>query len=385
MSDISPQQSPEKTIKRQAFLFPLSVKVIAVLICALIPPFALVFLVADLLHIPQVPPSVVRSGIVHVGSFTIPVIYVVVLATFALSLGLGIALAEMLFIHPSRRLLHWLINLRREGFKKIPPLSLPGSDEIGEIGRQLGFAALAFSRGSEESQASMEQRSLFIMTAAHQLRTPLTALLWTIEAVQNPTTSSEERTKLLSSMSESLSRMRLVIEHILASANVEEGRFGFVFEQIDMVSLIEKIILEMRPFSEKQQVQVSFEHDGAFLVFADKERISLALADLLSNALQYTPGGGSVRISLKSEGEKLEVAVADTGIGISEAERAMIFNKFYRSERARHMRPDGSGLGLYLVRNIIEKHGSEITIESTEGKGTRVSFYLHSKRDQFSS
>jgi len=231
----------------------------------------------------------------------------------------------------------------------------------------------------------MEQRSLFIMTAAHQLRTPLTALLWTIEAVQNPTTSSEERTKLLSSMSESLSRMRLVIEHILASANVEEGRFGFVFEQIDMVSLIEKIILEMRPFSEKQQVQVSFEHDGAFLVFADKERISLALADLLSNALQYTPGGGSVRISLKSEGEKLEVAVADTGIGISEAERAMIFNKFYRSERARHMRPDGSGLGLYLVRNIIEKHGSEITIESTEGKGTRVSFYLHSKRDQFSS
>lgn len=384
MPDIPPQQSEEKTIQCQTLFFPLSVKVIVVLICALIPPFVLVLLVAGLLYIPHVPLVVLRSGILHIGSFTIPVIYMVVLATLALSLGIGIALAEVLFIHPSRRLLHWLIHLRSEGFKKIPPLSLSGRDEIGEIGRHVGFAALTFSHGSEESRAAMEQRSLFIMTAAHQLRTPLTALLWTIEAVQNPTTSVEERTKLLGSMGESLGRMRLVIEHILASANVEEGRFGFVFEQIDMVPLIEQIILEMRPFSEKQQLQVSFEHTGAFPVFADKERIALALADLTSNALQYTPPGGSVSISLKPEGEKLEVAVADTGIGISEAERAMIFNKFYRGERARHMRPDGSGLGLYLVRNIVEKHGSEITIESTEGKGARVSFYLHAKREHFS-
>ena len=81
-------------------------------------------------------------------------------------------------------------------------------------------------------------------------------------------------------------------------------------------------------------------------------------------------------------GEDLLITVVDTGIGIAESELPLLFNKFYRSERARHMRPDGSGLGLYLAKIIIERHGSELKVESTEGKGTRISFALHSDKEK---
>ena len=176
--------------------------------------------------------------------------------------------------------------------------------------------------------------------------------------------------------------MRLVIEHILASANVEEGRFGYVFEKTDLVPIVEKLIQEFKPLSEKRHVAVGFTHEGAFPVFADAERISLVLFDLISNAIDYTPEGGSVSVGVTPAGEDLLVAVADTGIGIAESELPLLFNKFYRSEPARHMRPDGSGLGLYLAKIIVERHGAELKVESTEGKGTRVSFALHSDKEK---
>ena len=199
---------------------------------------------------------------------------------------------------------------------------------------------------------------------------------------RNPATPAEEREQLLASTAESLARMRNVIEHILASANVEEGKFGHVFESIDIVPIIEHLMLEARPLSKKQNVSLAFEHDNTFPCFADKERITLALSDLISNALQYTPQGGSVVVSAKPIGEKLEIAVQDTGIGISESERPLLFSKLYRGDRARHMRPDGTGLGLFVVRNIIEQHGSDITVDSKEGQGTRMSFFLSSNRDK---
>ena len=396
MTDASTQQPLGKAIKRRALLFPLTLKALVVILVSLAPLCIITLIAAGAFSIPQMPLSFLRTGVAHIGAFSISVPILVILASVALGLASGLSLANLLFIRPARRLLSWLAELRRTDFKVVPPLPHTGADEIGEAGVEIGLAALKFSRGKEQTEDSMEQRSLFITTAAHQLRTPLTALSWTVETLQRPDTTPEERAALMATVSESLSRMRLVIEHILASANVEEGKFGYVFESVDIVPIIDTLVKEFRPVSEKQNVSLSFRHDGAFPVFADKERIALAISDLIANALQYTTPGGSVVVAAipagpargdaeSGAGEKLEISVQDTGIGISEAERPLIFNKLYRGERARHMRPDGSGLGLYLVRNIVEKHSSEITVDSTEGKGTRFSFFLNSKREGLSS
>ena len=232
-----------------------------------------------------------------------------------------------------------------------------------------------------ENNLLLQEKSLFMTIAAHQLRTPLTGLLWSIDALLDPSTDEEHRKGLMTDVDGLLKRMRLIVNHILASANVEGGRFGYAFEQIDIVPVIAKLLEEFKPLSDLHQVTMHFEHArDVAMVVADRERISLALFDLISNAIDYTPAGGSVTVSLAPSQDRFEVAVSDTGIGISESELPHLFSKFYRSDRARHVRPDGSGLGLFLVKDIVSSHGSQIEVASKEGAGSRFSFFLNSKK-----
>ena len=134
---------------------------------------------------------------------------------------------------------------------------------------------------------------------------------------------------------------------------------------------------EFKPVAESRGVSLEFEPAaGTFDVYADAERITLALFDLISNAIDYTPKGGKVTVSAMPVGGRLEIAVSDTGIGISAEELPFLFTKFYRAKRARQIRPDGSGLGLFLVKNIITSHHTDIKVSSTEGSGSRFSFSL---------
>ena len=320
------------------------------------------------------------TGVVKIFGYSANAEYLTIGFSFLFGFLIALLFAGMLFIDRAKSVIAFILKIRSASYEHVPLLPYLGHDEIGEIGRQVAYSSVHFSKVGEESKQATEQRSLFIMTAAHQLRTPLTGLIWTIEQLRKGEMPQEEREMLLSAVDSSVRRMRLVIEHILASANVEEGRFGYVFEETDLVPVIENLIAEFKPLSEKRKVSVRLVHENTRKVFADAERISLVLFDLTSNAIDYTPEGGAVTVWLKGVGKDLEVAVADTGIGISADELPLLFNKFYRSDRARHMRPDGSGLGLYLARTIVERHGGDLKIESTEGKGTRVSFLLHSER-----
>ena len=104
--------------------------------------------------------------------------------------------------------------------------------------------------------------------------------------------------------------------------------------------------------------------------------MDIVMASLLSNAVDYTPNGGTVTVSAAPRDRSLEISVADTGIGIPSEELPHLFTKLYRGANAKKMRPDGSGLGLFVVKNILHAHGSEIVIHSQERRGTRVSFNL---------
>lgn len=370
------------TVPRTRLFAPLFLKVFIVLLVALTPPAlvtaAYLGFFSSISGIDAT--RWLPTGTINVLGYIVSAMLATVSAAFLAGLLLGLIVADTLFIHRARRVLSFVLQIRSASFASVPVMPHLGHDEIGEIGRQVAYSSVHFSQVGEAAKGATEQRSLFIMTAAHQLRTPLTGLIWTIEQLQKNEMPPEERAQLLSAVDSSIRRMRLVIEHILASANVEEGRFGYVFEQTDLVPVVEKLIQEFKPLSEKRRVTVSFTHEGAFPVYADAERISLVLFDLVSNAIDYTPEEGSVAVSFAPRGDDLEIAVADTGIGIAASELPLLFNKFYRSERARHMRPDGSGLGLYLARIIVERHGAELKINSVEGKGTRISFALHSDK-----
>ncbi len=319
--------------------------------------------------------SAIFSGV----SLSVYCLSLLVLVIFSACIGL--VAFEYYFAGPLRKLTKWLQQARDSEYQHVPVLPTMRRDEIGDLTRLLSTSVAQFAQTKDQNVALLQEKSLFMTIAAHQLRTPLTGLLWSIDSLLDPATTEEARHQLLTDIDTLLKRMRLIVNHILASANVEGGKFGYVFEALDIVPIISKLIEEFKPVSDTHGVTLKIEQsEGLFPVYADAERITLALFDLISNAIDYTPRGGSVTVSVKPAGECLEIAVIDTGMGIAESEIPLLFSKFYRSERAKHVRPDGSGLGLFLVKDVIASHGSDVTVTSKEGAGSRFSFCLPSKK-----
>lgn len=370
-----------KGIREKRTRFSVAKKSLAVVLIIIGPLLLLALLLGYLSWSPDF--SGLTSGIIAerimLGGSALHLYYLFVILLAILFGYIGFSKLDSYFVKPLRYLLAWLSQARDTGFENVAVMPAFPADEIGEIGRILASSAAYFSETKDRNKALAEEKALFMTIAAHQLRTPLTGLLWSIEELLDPAAAPESKQKTMTDVDALLKRMRLIVNHILASVDAEGGRFGYVFEKIDIVPVIEALVAEFKPVSDSRGVSLSFEHgDEAFPVYADRERISLALFDLISNAIDYTPRGGSITVSAVPRGEKLEVAVADTGIGISETELPSLFRKFYRSDRARHMRPDGSGLGLFLLKNIINSHGSDIAVSSKEGAGSRFSFSLDS-------
>jgi len=323
----------------------------------------------------------VLSERLFIGGFSTRVGYLVLAVLFVAAWFIGFFAIDYFFAQPLRSLTVWFRQARSSEFTNVPVMPTRRQDEIGELTHLVSASVASFLKTKEQNTVLLQEKSLFMTIAAHQLRTPLTGLLWSIDSLLDPATTDDARQKLMIDIDGMLKRMRLIVNHILASANVEGGKFGYVFEQIDIVPVIERLIEEFKPVSDDHAVSVRFEaSDGIFPIYADTERITLALFDLISNAIDYTPRGGTVTISVAPQNDRLEIAVADTGMGISESEIPLLFTKFYRSERARHVRPDGSGLGLFLVKDVVSSHGSDMSVTSKEGVGSRFSFFLNSKK-----
>jgi signal transduction histidine kinase len=347
-------------VSQRRFSIPLRLKLIVVVFLALLPPVALW---------------------VGAQAFDFPVPTLVVAGAALAGLILGYLAGDVLFVDPIKALLAWTSGARDAKAGHVPIFPKLHADEIGTLGREISSLGAKVLQTEEEQKNFVDERSIFLMTVAHQLRTPITDLTWSIGELLDPATPEASREKLLHDLEKSLKRAQLVINHILASAYIEEGRFGYVMEMIDPVALVDKLIVQFKPLADDRSIVLRFEHMQLPPVYADAERISLALFDLLSNAIDYTPQGGRVTVALKTLGDRVEVSVADTGIGIPEKELPFLFTKFHRGENARHLRPNGSGLGLYLVKNIVSSHGSEIKVESDESiGGSRFSFSLPTKR-----
>ena len=385
MKDVSfvVEADDSELLARKTSRFPLRAKAIIALFFTLLPLALLSVFVAYPWTSPGLSGMVtqIQTGGLQLYSYYLPAYLVLIIAAAFVGFGIGYVALEHSVIEPLHRLVAWLKQARSTAFARVPVLPRLHRDEIGELGRLISSSTAYFSETKQQNSTLIDEKSLFMTVAAHQLRTPLTGLLWGIESLLSPETPADSRHQIMTDVDGLLKRMRLIVNHILASANVEDGKYGYVFEKIDIIPVIDKLVTEFKPVSDYRGVAMAFEHDvAAFPVYADGERIALALFDLISNAIDYTPRGGTITVSAVPQGERLEIAVADTGIGISETEILSLFTKFYRSDRARHMRPDGTGLGLFLVKNIITSHHSEIKVASKEGSGSRFSFSLDSTK-----
>lgn len=247
-----------------------------------------------------------------------------------------------------------------------------------------------------------KMKSEFISLASHQLRGPLSGNKWLIELLLNKETGKLNKTqkKFLNEIAKGNERMIRLVSELLDVARIEEHRMELKLEKTDIVKLISEIIKFARTLALQKKISLEFtpEEEKIFIKI-DIDKIKMVFQNLIENAIKYTKNGGSVKIkaeiasfvelkkllfsaaigyfkikNLERNADYLIVSVSDSGIGISKEDKDRIFSKFYRGKRAKEIEAQGTGLGLYIGKQIVEKHKGIIWFESEEGKGAK--FYV---------
>lgn len=217
----------------------------------------------------------------------------------------------------------------------------------------------------------VQSKSEFITVAAHQLRTPATAVNWTFENLERESGLPDSAREAVVTGHAAARNLLDVITHLLDAAQIEDGRFGYAFESVELVAFLDTMLGKALPVGKQYGVNIYFDRPPApVTVLADPSKLGMAIANLVDNGIKYNAEGGNVTVRLAAREGNAEIAIADTGAGIAEADMPKLFQKFYRGEGMMKKVTDGTGLGLYLAKNIVEGHKGTIRAESAEGRGT---------------
>ena len=238
-------------------------------------------------------------------------------------------------------------------------------DEVGELAR-------TFNAMAEELAATEEMRRNLVADVAHELRTPLSNIRGYLEAIRDGVVKPEAAT--LNSMNEEVLLLTRLIEDLQELAQAESGQLNLNLQQCDMSEVSKKAVAALQPKAEAAGITVDLSAVYEDPAVADHERMSQVLRNLLVNAINYTPSGGRVNVTVVPRRGDVEVTVQDTGIGIPEEELPHVFERFYRVDKSRSRATGGVGLGLTIARRLVEAHGGRISVTSLSGQGTTFSF-----------
>lgn len=220
----------------------------------------------------------------------------------------------------------------------------------------------------------------FVSISAHQLRTPLSAIKWTLRMLLDGDLGriNKEQKEFLEKTYRSNERMIDLINSLLNVTRIEEGRFLYRPILMDLSEIVESVIESLQEEIKRRQIDFKFVKPEKKLpkVMADREKIRLAIQNLIDNAVRYTLPGGRVKVSLKQTNGEIKFKVEDSGLGIPKNQQDRVFRKFFRGVNAVRLETEGSGLGLFIAKNVIEAHNGKIWFESEENKGATFYFTL---------
>ncbi|MDD5547905.1 MAG: ATP-binding protein [Candidatus Pacebacteria bacterium] len=254
------------------------------------------------------------------------------------------------------------------------------SQLVDDQGRVFGFLKIIKDKTRETEL--LKSKNDFIAIAAHQLRTPLSAIIWALESLKKEKMSAEQNELAETALGASNNLLKTV-EDLLNAAKIEEGKTGFDFQKVDLVKFLQELLTEAQIIARKYKVNLFFEPPTEPIeVFVDREKLLMAVSNLLDNSIKYNVSNGQVTVNIQKLSDKpfAQVSIADTGIGMSQEDINKLFTKFFRASDVIKKETSGSGLGLYIVKNIIQKHGGEIWADSEKGRGTTFYFTLPMER-----
>lgn len=221
-----------------------------------------------------------------------------------------------------------------------------------------------------------KSKSEFITIAAHQLRTPLTAINWAMDILNKDISLNGENKEVIASAAAASHKALKIVNDLLDVAKMEEGLFGYEFEDLDVIKFLSQLLENANPLVKEYGLNLYFDKgtESSIILKADPNRLGLALSNVLDNAVKYNVKNGSITVKVKRLEDRpyIQISVIDTGMGVPPEAMPKLFTKFFRAENALKFRPEGSGFGLYITRNIINRHGGTVWVESTLGRSTGV-------------
>lgn len=248
---------------------------------------------------------------------------------------------------------------------------IPYQDETED---EIGSLVVSFNQTLERLESLFTSQQRFLADVSHELRTPLTVIKGNVDLMRHMKEADEES---LSSIDQEAGRLTRLVGGLLMLAQAESGKLTLNFAPVELDLLLTEVFTEMRVLA-GSKVHVHLNDIDQVMVNGDRDRLKQVLLNLVSNAIQYTPPGGDVFLSISRLGDQARIIVRDTGPGIPAEDLPHIFDRFYRAEKSRtRSKTSGFGLGLSIAHWIVEHHSGQIKVESKEGKGTTFVIWLN--------
>ncbi len=238
--------------------------------------------------------------------------------------------------------------------------------------------AYVITRNFERLAEVSRMKSEFVNIVSHQLRAPLTNLKWAVDflALGEDNITREKKEEYLDGLAENVGRMSELVDDLLIVSRLEQNSVPLRKKEVSLETIIRDFIFQFKAVIEASNIEIKFHcQEKLPKAYIDPSQIKLIIENLIDNAIRYSKGG-DIEIWLGKRDNNFFFEIKDSGVGIPMADQKYIFQKFFRSENALKEKTKGSGLGLYIVKSIIEKNKGEIWFKSEEGKGTSFFFTL---------
>ncbi|GHU56073.1 hypothetical protein AGMMS49975_18820 [Clostridia bacterium] len=239
-----------------------------------------------------------------------------------------------------------------------------GFDEFADMGR-------AFNVMAEKLEFVEKTREEFVSNVSHELKTPLSSIKVLTESILlEKNVPRDMYTEFLQDINSEIDRMTFIVNDLLTLVKLDQRDLPFNFVPVDINKMAMDILKRLLPLANKKDVKLFYEEIKIVAADADEMKLTLAISNLVENAIKYTQSGGEVRVIIDADHQNAFITVVDSGIGISEEEQPKIFTRFYRVDKTRDRETGGTGLGLSITHSTVLLHNGSIRVSSSPGEGT---------------
>lgn len=239
-----------------------------------------------------------------------------------------------------------------------------GKDEIAELGN-------AFNHMVEQLQRVEQSRQEFVSNVSHELKTPLSSIKVLTESLMfQENVPVEMYEEFFSDINSEVDRLNNIITDLLTLVRLDQREIPLNINNVDVNEMTQNILKRLTPLAKRKDIKLMYESHKDIIAEIDEVKFTLALSNLIENAIKYTANSGEVKVTLQSDLQDAFITVQDTGIGIAKEEQSRIFERFYRTDKTRNRETGGTGLGLAITYKTVVMHNGAIQVESEEGVGS---------------